>query len=284
MRVMIAGAGGLIGAALARHFSTRGESFPLLHGDLDVADPRQVRKAVASIAPDLIINCAAVGVDECERDPQLATALNVTGPSLLARAASGAGAALIHFSTNYVFSGERTDGGFYLPSDVPEPINTYGRTKLEGERLVRQECSDSWVIRTSWVFGHGKESFLATLPQKLKARERVVAITDIFASVTYVNDLVTQLDHLIGAGEHGVYHVTNDGVCSYAEFADVTAQILGLSASDRNDLIQQQPADTLTRLAPRPRWTPMRCNRNAAAGLPAMRPWQEALEAYVSTC
>ncbi|MBW3672157.1 MAG: NAD(P)-dependent oxidoreductase, partial [Acidobacteria bacterium] len=278
------GAGGLIGAALARHFSTRGEAVPLLHRDLDIADPQQVRKTVGSIAPDLIVNCAAVGVDECERDPQLATALNVAGPSLLARAASGVGAAIIHFSTNYVFSGERTDGGFYLPDDVPEPINTYGRTKLEGERLVREKCSDSWVIRTSWVFGHGKESFLATLPQKLMAGEQVVAITDIFASVTYVEDLVTRLDHLIRVGDHGIHHITNDGVCSYAEFAAETASILGLARSERNDLIENRPADALTRPAPRPRWTPMRPAISASTGLPPMRSWQKALASYVATC
>ncbi|MBW3563639.1 MAG: NAD(P)-dependent oxidoreductase [Acidobacteria bacterium] len=283
MRVMIAGAGGLIGAALSRHFSARGETVPLLHRDLNIDDPQQVRKMVASIAPDLIVNCAAVGVDECERDPERATALNVRGPTLLARAASGAGAAFVHFSTNYVFSGDRTDRGFYLPYDTPEPINTYGRTKLAGERLVSAECSQSWIIRTSWVFGHGKESFLATLPQKLMAGVPVVATTDIFASVTYVDDLVTQLHHLIRLGDYGIHHITNEGVCSHAEFAKTAAQILGLTPSEHDDLIEPRSADALIRSAPRPRWTPMHSASSAHIKLPPMRPWQQALAAYIAT-
>lgn len=252
------------------------------HRDLDITKWEQVRETVASVAPDLIINGAAIGVDQCERDPELAIAVNRDGPAFLARAASAAGARFIHFSTNYVFSGNRTDGSFYLPEDEPDPVNIYGRTKLEGERLVSAECSASWIIRTSWVFGRGKESFLATLPERLIARRRVVAITDRFASVTYVDDLVAQLDRLVTTDAYGLYHLNNTGVCSYAEFADATAQILGLGESERNELIDRQPAAAAVLAAARPKWTPMRCDRSAAAGLPPMRPWQEALAAYVA--
>jgi dTDP-4-dehydrorhamnose reductase len=281
MRVLIAGAGGLIGGALARHFSATDETFPLLHRQLDLADERQIEAAIATIAPDLIINASAIGVDECERDPQHARIVNVDGPARMAREASKIGAALLHFSTNYVFSGERPDGGFYLPDDEPAPLNVYGRTKVEGERLVRSLCERSWIIRTSWVFGRGKESFLATLPGKLRRGERVTAITDTFASVTWVDDLVQQIARLVPLYEFGIYHLNNSGVCSYAEFADATATLLGLTDSQRTELIGHQSSVTVVRHAPRPRWTPMACDRSERIGLSSMRPWRVALAAFV---
>jgi dTDP-4-dehydrorhamnose reductase len=281
MRILIAGAGGLIGAALARHFREKAVTFPLLRHQLDVSDVQQVRATVSQIAPDLVINATAIGVDECEGDPQRARVMNVEGPAGLAREASRIGAAFIHFSSNYVFRGERTDGGFYLPGDEAVPVNVYGRTKLEGERLVLSLAPRAWIIRTSWVFGSGKESFLATLPQKLRKGERVTAITDLFASVTFVEDLVRQLDELIAFEKFGVYHINNSGVCSYAEFADATSRLLGLTEAQRIERIDYETADRASRAAPRPRWTPMACDRSERIGLPPMRPWREALAEYV---
>lgn len=283
MRILITGGGGLVGTALADHFAPSAEVFPLRHSDLDITDAQQVRERIESIRPDIIINTAVVGVDECELDPQLAHAVNVDGPALLARAASRIGSAILHFSTNYVFSGDRTDGGFYLPDDEAVPINVYGATKLEGEGIVASECSRSWIIRTSWVFGHSKETFLSTVGRKLAAGEPVIAITDIFASCTSVVDLVTRVEEILRIRDYGTYHVNNAGVCSYSQFADEAAGILGLTDPDRAALVRYEAAENVMRTAPRPVWTPMRCTHSEQVGLPPMQPWQRALAAYITS-
>lgn len=279
MRVLVTGAGGLIGRALTRHFAPACEVFPLMHRDLDITSRDAVDRFVDRLRPDLIVNCAVVGVDECERDPALAAAINVEGPRLLARAADECGAAMLHFSSNYVFDGRRSDRGFYTPEERAVPINEYGRTKLEGERVVREECERSWIVRTSWVFGIGKESFLATVHQRLRNREGIRATDDVFASATYVHDLTERIGALVTSDDYGLFHINNEGVCSHAEFADAAGALVGLGESERAELIDKVSEEMMRRDAPRPRWTPIQCSPIAA--LPPMRGWREALAAYI---
>lgn len=282
MRVLIAGAGGLVGRALEEHYGSRSEVFALRHRDLDITDENAVREAVESIAPDLLFNCAVISVDECEVDPARAHAVNVAGPGHLARAASDAGASFIHFSSNYVFGGDRSDHGFYETGDPAKPVNVYGVTKLEGEHRVMSECTRSWIIRTSWVFGEGKESFLATVPRKLRDGERVTAIDDTFASATWVEDLVERVHGIVETDDTGIFHVVNDGVCSYAEFAEEAANILDLSDQERRRLIERKSESLVQRPARRPEWTPMFCDHSQRAGMSPLRSWQQALRAYIS--
>jgi dTDP-4-dehydrorhamnose reductase len=256
---LITGARGLVGSALLRAIPTaRGVS----HSELDIADRAAVRDGILSLRPEVIFNCAVVGVDECERDPALARRVNVDGPAHLAEAAEEIGAAVVHFSSNYVFDGE--ERRFYRVDDEPRPINVYGRTKLEGERAVADRCSRATIIRTSWVYGPGKASFLSTVAARLRQSEQVHAISDTWASCTYVEDLVARV---LESRRPGTFHVVNAGVCSYENFALEAARLVG--ARDR--LIKPIPE---TREAPRPRYTPLEC-------LPPLRPWPEALAEWV---
>ena len=235
MRAVVTGAGGLIGATLLRRTGWTG----LSHRDLDITDER----AVASLQADLVVNCAVIGVDECEANPILARAINVDGPRSLARVAPR----FIHFSSNYAI----------------DPVNVYGQTKLEGERAVLKANPHALVIRTSWVFGRGKDSFLSTVPSKLARGERVTAISDTFASATYVEDLVTALLSMIDAS--GLHALVNEGVLSYLDFAREAASLVGAPES-LIDVVAE------TRL--RPRYTPM-------SPSVVMRPWQAALAAFI---
>lgn len=280
MKIAITGAGGLVGQHLARSFANKCEVRALLHTDLDITDGAAVRNWCAAERPTLIINCAVIDVDLCERDPALAQAVNVDGPRHLAAAAADIGAEILHFSTNYVFDG-RTHGHLYTQSDAALPINSYGRTKLAGEQAVRAANSQSYIVRTSWVFGRGKQSFLATLPRKLQAGERVRAITDVWASATYVNDLVLRVAELVAHKRYGVYHVVNSGVCSYHDYALECARLVGLNEVETAALIEAVREDEARRLAERPRYTPMQCSLSAELGLPPLRDWQAALAAYV---
>ncbi len=281
VRIVITGAGGLVGRALTGSLGENHQLHPLRRADLDITNGDDVAALMKRLRPDLIINCAVIGVDECERDPAGAALINVLGPRYLAEAAEKAGASIMHLSSNYVFGGERTDGVAYTTTDPAHPVNVYGHTKLEGERAVLSACSRSWIVRTSWVFGAGKESFLASVPRKLRAGETVIALSGIFASATWVFDLVPRIAQIVSAGDYGVFHVNNSGVCSYPEFAKSAAALLGLSTVDSEELILEKSAESVVRVARRPRWTPMQCEHSERLGLAPLRPWQEALAAYV---
>lgn len=282
VRILITGAAGLVGGVMASRAERDHAVAALRHRELDITDDDAVNQAVDAFRPTLIVNCAVVGVDDCERDPLLARRINVDAPTTLARAAKRHDASFVHFSTNYVFDGERRDGHFYVEDDEARPINVYGLTKLSGEQSVQAEWSRSLIVRTSWVYGPGKESFLATAPQRLQRGERISAIDDVIASTTYVEDLVDRVDELVRLSASGVFHVTNSGACSYAEFAEHATRALGLGKDGVERLIQRRSRDDVQLAAPRPRWTPMACSRSAELALPPLRSWQAALDEYIS--
>ena len=282
-RVAITGARGLVGACLAHYLGDDHDVYPLSHTDLDITDRDVVPGWCLRNRPDLIVNCATLQVDACELDPRLAEAVNVTGPKNLALAAAEFDAELMHFSTNYVFEGETERLTPYTIADETRPINVYGRTKLAGERAVTNATPASYVVRTAWVYGVGKESFLAAVPRKLLASERVLAIVDAFSTTTYVRDLVIRAAEIIERGRYGIYHVVNEGICSYYEFAVQAARLIGLEDTVIDELIVPVKESERKRPARRPRWTPLRCVLSAEIGLMPRRDWREALACYIST-
>lgn len=272
MRVLITGAGGLVSSALVPFFE---DVIALRHAALDITNEAMVRDVVSRAAPDVIINTAVIGVDQCERDPALAERVNVDGPSFLALAAQATGAEFVHFSSNYVFDGRPATREPYTIDDETKAINVYGETKAAGERAVLDICPRAYVVRTSWVFGRGKDSFLSTVATKLHRGESVKAISDTWASTTYVADLARAVVELIQSGSYGLHHIVNDGVCSYESFARRAAELAQIPAEIADRLIEVVTEADMKRDAPRPPWTPMR------ATVP-MRHWEEALEDYVA--
>lgn len=270
MRVLITGAGGLVASALVPHFDN---VIALRHAALDITDAAAVERTFGTVQPNLVINCAVIGVDECERDPALAERVNVDGPMHLAGAAERCGAAIVHFSSNYVFDGRPAKREPYTTDDEPNPINVYGKTKLAGERAVIERCARAFIVRTSWVYGRGKESFLSTVGARLQLGETVQAISDTWASTTYVVDLAQRVREIIDSSVYGLYHVVNEGVCSYETFARHAAVVAGVPPEIADHLIEVVTEESMQRDAPRPPWTPMRC-------LPPMRSWEQALQSY----
>jgi dTDP-4-dehydrorhamnose reductase len=281
MRIAITGAGGLVGRHLSERLARAHEMLPLRHADLDITDNVAVRRLVESERPELIINCVVVGVDECERDEPLAQAVNVEGPEALAAAAASLGSEIVHFSSNYVFGGEPEGRTPYTTADDTHPVNVYGRTKLAGELAVCSANPRSYVVRTSWVYGPGKESFLATAHARLRSGMTVRAITDTRASTTYVEDLVDSVDEILARRVYGTYHVVNEGVCSYYDFALEAARLVGLGTAEAERLIETVREEEMGRAAPRPRYTPMRCVLSEELRLRPLRDWRAALAAYV---
>ena len=280
MKILITGAAGLVGSHLARRLARDHEVVALGHGELDITDAVAVRRRVWRDKPALIFNCAVLQVDESEQELAKAQAVNVDGPRFLAEAACESGAEIVHFSTQYAFDGEPLGRAPYTSDDEPRPVNHYGRTKVAGETAVRSACPRSFIIRTSWVYGSGKNSFLCTVHNDLKAGKAVRAIDDIWSSTTYVDDLIECAMAIRATGHYGVYHVVNEGVCSYYEFALEAGRLLGFTRAQTEGLIEITHERDMKRVAARPRYTPLRCLLSEQLGLPAMRDWRAALAEF----
>lgn len=228
-----------------------------------ITDQEAVRAQVSRVEPLLVLNAAAwTDVDRCEDDPENALLVNGEGPGYIAAACEEVGATLVHFSTDYIFSGEQP---VYYEDDPPSPINAYGRAKALGEERVMAGCHDYRIIRTSRLFGPYGENFVTLMQQRSRTQRTVKVIDDEVSSPTYTPDLAGMVPVVLRASP-GVYHVTNSGSCSWFEFA---------AAMIRN-AVPVHAAQCSTR-APRPRCSVL-CSRN----LPMLRPWQQALSEYLT--
>jgi dTDP-4-dehydrorhamnose reductase len=275
MKVLITGAAGLVGSALTRHCRALGDEVLAFDREgLDIADERVVRETFKSLRPDAAVNCAAwTDVDGCELDPQRAFLVNSQGVEALATAARLAGASFVTVSTDYVFDG-RKEGHFYTQRDDPHPLSAYGAAKLEGERRAQAASARTSVVRTGWVFGQGGKNFLATVVERARRGEALRAISDSYGTPTYAPDLAARLRELAELDLPGIYHVVNAGEgASYEGFARAAVEAAGVEDAR----IEAVATDSLTRPAPRPRNSRLRCLISEAIGLRPLRDWREAL-------
>lgn len=281
MKVAIAGADGLVGKELTRQFAKDHQVWPLTHRDLDVTDAQAVRRVFFAERPSLIINCAVLNVDACELEPTLAWSVNVAGAENLASTANAIDADFVQLSTNYVFDGKLAADLFYTLKDMPSPISVYGQTKFAGERAASAASRRCFIVRTSWVFGVGKESFFSTAHRSLNRSEKIRAITDVRASATYVSDLVSRIIEILPRQHYSTYHVVNGGSCSYYDFALEAGRVLKLPDSELVHLIEPVKVRELRLTAQRPLYTPMRCIVSDQIGLAPLRDWRVALADYI---
>lgn len=280
MKILITGAGGLVGRALTEHCRTQGdEVFDYDHKSLDIVDAGAVRAAIHERRPEAVINCAAwTNVDGCEGDPVKTRQANSDGPTNLARASREVDAVFVTISTDYVFDGSKSEG-FYTQRDNPNPINVYGQFKLEGERRVQAEHARSIVVRAGYIFGLGGTNFLSTIVPRVRAGEKMKAIGDCYGTPTYGRDLAARLRELAAKDLPGVYHVVNSG--DGASFETFTREALAV-ANQPFDSIEVVSMDSFPRPAPRPRNTRLKCLLSPAIGLAPLRPWQEAVVDFVA--
>lgn len=279
MKILITGAGGLVGRALTEHCGAKGdEVFAYDHQSLDIVDKEKVDRVIAERRPEAVINCAAwTNVDACERDPERTEQVNSLGPENLARASRRVDAVFVTISTDYVFDGLKE--GFYTQRDYPAPINVYGRFKLQSERRAQAEHARTIVVRSGYIFGLRGKNFLSTVVTRVRNGEQLGAIHDCYGTPTYGRDLAARLRELAVKDLPGVYHVTNSGEgASFETFAREAMAIANLPI----DSIKSVSMDSLTRDAPRPRNTRLECVLSPAIGLSPLRPWREALAAFVS--
>src|SRR5919107_2147863 len=229
MRVLITGAAGMVGRALAEHCRARGDNFFAFdRAGLDGTDERAARATFSRLRPDAAVNCAAwTDVDGCELDPQRAFLINSQGVESLATASRLAGASFVTVSSDYVFDGRR-ENYFYTQRDDPHPLSAYGASKLEGERRAPAASARTIVVRSGWIFGPGGGNFLAPAVERARAGERLKAISDSYGTPTYAADLAARLRELAVLDLPGVYHVVNSGEgTSYEGFARAAAAAAG---------------------------------------------------------
>ncbi|HVF68907.1 MAG TPA: dTDP-4-dehydrorhamnose reductase [Pyrinomonadaceae bacterium] len=278
MRVLITGAAGMVGRALAEHCRGLGdEVFALDREGLDITDDRGTRELFSRLKPDSVVNCAAwTDVDGCELDPQLAFLVNSQGVEVLATAARLAGASFVQISTDYVFDGRKPEG-FYTQRDDPHPLSAYGAAKLEGERRAQAASARTSVVRTGWIYGAGGKNFLSKMIDIARGGATLKAIADSFGTPTYVPDLVARLREIAELDLPGVYHVANAGEgASFDGFARAALGEAGLDASR----VEAVAADSLKRPAPRPLNSRLRCLLSEAIGLAPLRDWRDGLRDF----
>lgn len=258
--ILIAGATGTLGQAFARLCGTRGLAYHLLsRSQLDISDQASIVTALDRYEPWAIVNAAGyVRVDDAEIEPALCERENVTGPASLARECAIRDLPLVTFSSDLVFDGSK--GAPYVESDVPSPINVYGRTKAEAEALVLREFPKGLVIRTSAFFGPWDSyNFAYSVLNDLSNGRSVVAAGDISISPTYIPDLVNATLDLLIDDESGIWHLANTAVVTWAEFARVIAAKAGYDPSR----IESCSGEALSYAAPRPPFTPLSSERGS---------------------
>ena len=244
---------------------------------LDLSDRSAVNAFFEGKDYDLVINCAAMtNVDGCESDFETAFKANALAPRYLAEAAERIGAKLVHVSTDYVFSGDaetpRTE------ADATIPVSAYGKSKLAGENYVRETCSRYFIVRTAWLYGYNGKNFVRTIINAAKKYGKVRVVNDQLGNPTSAVDLATAILRIGATEYYGIYHGTNNGICSWYDFTCEIFRLAGIDAectpctSEEYGSVTKRPAySALDNLM-------MRCTVGDC-----MRPWQDAIREYITT-
>ncbi len=219
MKIVIIGAGGRLGAALVREFGAKYDLAGFDHAQLDLSNLHDLREKLGGMNFDVLINAAAfTNVDFCETQRDQAFLINAEAPRVLANLCGEKGAKLIHFSTDYVFDGEKRAP--YTEEDQANPISAYGESKLAGEKNVLAAEDGHLVVRVSWVFGPDRPSFIDAMIKRAQQDEKIDAISDKFSTPTYTHDIARMLPQFFDRDvEGGILHFANAGKCSWQEYA-----------------------------------------------------------------
>ena len=285
MRIAVLGAAGQLGRELCRLLPPA-DAIPLTRSDTDLHNPAAVRTRLEAVRPDVIVNCAADNrVDAAEADARDAVAVNALGVAALSRHCRDHDALLVHVSTDYVFDGRATRP--YTEDDPVGPLGAYARTKLAGELFAQALAPRHAILRVAGLYAEGGSrgkggNFVDKVLAQARAGKPLRVVADQVTAPTWARDVAVAMVRLIprladGSAPHGVYHVTNEGACSWYEFAQAALELAGVRA-------EITPIDTaaLAAPAPRPAYSVLANARLAAIGEPPLRSWRAALAAYLA--
>jgi dTDP-4-dehydrorhamnose reductase len=274
MRILVLGAKGMLGTDLLSEWQSD-QVIPADSAEADLRDFNQVQQLIRDARPDwIILSAAYTDVDGCELNPDLAFAVNATGVENVARAAQLVGARVFLVSTDYVFDGKSTRP--YETNDPVAPLNVYGASKAAGEAALRSGRSNWCIGRTSWLFGVHGQPFPAKILRAAETRSELSVVNDQIGSPTYTRDLAHAISELVSKDARGIVHITNEGACSWFDFAREI-----LSQAGRGSVpVLPISTDQSARRARRPNYSVLSPASLHAYGI-RLRPWQQALATYL---
>ncbi len=277
MKILVTGACGQLGFDICAELSRRGiEHRGADIADFDITDRAAAESYFDAYMPDALIHCSAwTAVDRAEELEERARDVNANGTRYLAECCRKHGAKMMYISTDYVFPG--TGVGFYAPGDPTGPKNAYGRTKLEGELIVREALDSFFIVRTSWVFGKSGNNFVRTMLKAAETRSELSVVCDQIGSPTYTFDLAPLLCDMIASEKYGVYHATNEGICSWAEFAEAIFEYSGKMGVK----VRPIPTSGYPTPAERPMNSRLSKEKLTEAGFYRLPTWRDALRRYL---
>ncbi|MGN0941860.1 MAG: dTDP-4-dehydrorhamnose reductase [Selenomonadaceae bacterium] len=283
MRILVTGITGQLGYDVMREIKKRNaestseniEAIGATRAEMPLDKPEKLRGFIKSVSPDVIIHCAAyTAVDKAEDEPELCETINARATSEIAKAAKEIGAKLIYISTDYVFPGDGER--FYEVDDATAPKNVYGKSKLDGERAVREATNGHFIVRISWVFGINGKNFIRTMMNLSKTHKSLTVVDDQIGSPTYTRDLAPLLVDMVQTEKYGTYHATNEGVCSWYELAKEVFRQSGADVS-----VAPVPSTEYKTRAVRPHNSRLSKRSLDDAGFHRLPDWHDAVRRYL---
>ena len=287
MKILLLGNTGQLGWELNRTLLTLGELTALDYPQINMADPGSLKTIIREHKPNLIINATAyTDVDKAESEPEKAMAINATGPRVLAEEALKTGAALIHYSTDYVFDGSK--GTAYTEEDEPNPINMYGSSKLRGEQAIKQVGGAYLILRTAWVYSMRRTCFVTKVLEWANKQKVLRIVDDQISSPTWARMLAEATAQIIAQGrgdpvdyikeKAGLYHLAGGGQCSRYEWAQEILRYNPKLEEPMTFEIQPAPTSDFPTQARRPLFSALNCDHFAASFRLQLPPWEMALQ------
>ncbi len=277
MKVLVTGVKGQLGYDVMKELEKRGHvGIGTDVDNMDITNADEVRKVITEAAPDAVVHCAAyTAVDAAEENVDLCRRINAEGTANIANVCKESDCKMIYISTDYVFDGEGTH--FRKPDDERHPLNVYGQTKYEGELAVETILEKYYIVRIAWVFGVNGKNFIKTMLNLGKTRDHLTVVCDQIGSPTYTFDLAKLLVDMAETDKYGRYHATNEGLCSWYEFA---CEIFKQAGFD-HVTVSPVTADQYPAKAKRPSNSRMDKEKLTENGFDRLPTWQDALSRYL---
>ena len=277
MKILVTGVKGQLGYDVVKALESRGyQPVGVDREEMDLMNNNMIQNFIMNLKPEAIIHCAAyTAVDQAEEEVEICYQINAEAVKVIAECAKTLDIPMIYISTDYVFDG--TKASEYVETDIPNPINVYGASKLKGEQYVQQLLEKFYIVRISWVFGINGNNFIKTIQRLGNEHDELNIIHDQVGSPTYTADLASLLVDMIETNRYGIYHATNEGYCSWYEFA---AEIFKQSQLDVT--LHPITTDQYKTKAKRPLNSKMSKQKLSDYGFHRLPTWQEALKNYLN--
>lgn len=276
MKILVTGANGQLGWDVVKELQKQNiDCYGAARKDFDLVDFKAAEEFITDYMPDAVIHCAAyTAVDKAEDEQGLCYLVNASATENIAEICKKINAKMLYISTDYVFDG--TKDGFYEVDDEPNPINIYGKTKLLGEQVVQKILDKYFIVRISWVFGEHGNNFVKTMLRLGKERKELNVVADQYGSPTYTADLAPLLVEMVQTDKYGIYHATNEGVCSWAEFAEKIFKIAGMDVK-----VNHITTAEYRTMAKRPLNSRLSKKELQFNGFRLLKNWKEAIKDFI---